>query len=552
MRAFLCLVILLALTLVGCGGSTSTVASGGGGSVPGGKAVKPQVVVAWPARSRDFTGPSAAESVSIVFALPGTMVTQESYAADRPAALTASSPTYTAPLTLPSGAYVLSLTFHSQAGGAGNVVGIATASVQVADDGTVKKADGSDLGAIATTGTIASLAVTVPNSIPAGTPTTILVQATDSKGGTFALSPGAVTYQFLQGASLASFSADGKITGSGGGVSSFSAHSDGVTSPPVSVIFSQVLSSPISLNLQVNHMVYDPASGHIWASVPGSVGAPYGNTVVEINPATGTIIGSIPVGSDPNALAISDDSKRLYVGLDGALSICPVDLNARTALPAFTLAPNTFGGSQTVADLAVQPGNNKVVAAVQADIGDSGIGGPFIYDDGAHRGQTGKLYEGTRLVWPNSSTIFAVNVGFSPQNTFKDTIDATGITKTETFENILLGHHITLIGNKIVSSAGDVVDSASGAKLGKLGGAASGITVAGLANTKEAVVMFDSGGGTVSLTLFDLETYLPKSAFTSTLPFPDYMGEELTRFGSSGFAYHVGGTVYFVGGLPGA
>src|SRR5688572_30652369 len=71
-----------------------------------------------------------------------------------------------------------------------------------------------------------------------------------------------------------------------------------------------------SLSLPTNDLVYDPHSGRLYASIPGSAGAD-GNSVVPIDPATGAVGTPIPVGSEPGKLALSDDGRYLYVGLNG-------------------------------------------------------------------------------------------------------------------------------------------------------------------------------------------------------------------------------------------
>jgi hypothetical protein len=53
-------------------------------------------------------------------------------------------------------------------------------------------------------------------------------------------------------------------------------------------------------------MVYNPANGLFYLSVPSAAGAPYGNTIVSIDPLTGKTGTPIPVGSEPNRLAIMD------------------------------------------------------------------------------------------------------------------------------------------------------------------------------------------------------------------------------------------------------
>src|SRR5829696_3438029 len=55
--------------------------------------------------------------------------------------------------------------------------------------------------------------------------------------------------------------------------------------------------------LTTNDLVYSSATGKIYASVPSSVGSG-GNSIVTIDPATGTVNGSTFIGSEPTHLTI--------------------------------------------------------------------------------------------------------------------------------------------------------------------------------------------------------------------------------------------------------
>lgn len=57
----------------------------------------------------------------------------------------------------------------------------------------------------------------------------------------------------------------------------------------------------------------------------------------------GTIGSSIFVGSEPDKIALSDDSKTLYVGLNGSGSVRKIDLVAQTAGLEFSLSNGIFG-----------------------------------------------------------------------------------------------------------------------------------------------------------------------------------------------------------------
>jgi hypothetical protein len=77
------------------------------------------------------------------------------------------------------------------------------------------------------------------------------------------------------------------------------------------------------LSVDTNDLVFDPAANTFYASRPGNPG-----DVAAIDPTTGTIVKTIPVGSGasttgsgPTQLALSDDGHYLYVALNAESAI---------------------------------------------------------------------------------------------------------------------------------------------------------------------------------------------------------------------------------------
>ena len=54
-----------------------------------------------------------------------------------------------------------------------------------------------------------------------------------------------------------------------------------------------------TLQLTTNDLIYDPGTGRIYASVPGRAPGGIGNSIVAIDPETGTIGPPVFVGSEP-------------------------------------------------------------------------------------------------------------------------------------------------------------------------------------------------------------------------------------------------------------
>lgn len=136
-----------------------------------------------------------------------------------------------------------------------------------------------------------------------------------------------------------------------------------------------------------NAMALNPVNGLLYVSVPSSAGAPYGNSVVSVDPATGVIGTPIPVGSEPDKLAISSDGTTLWVGLDGASTVRRVDLTTGKAGIQFSLGSNvgTYDYPPIVHAIAVLPGTTDSIVISRMNNAYTYQDGVAIYDSGVAR-----------------------------------------------------------------------------------------------------------------------------------------------------------------------
>ena len=96
------------------------------------------------------------------------------------------------------------------------------------------------------------------------------------------------------------------------------------------------------VNLPTGDILYDAANDRILASVLGTGGA-RANTLTAIDPATGTLGASLPIGTDPRDLVISDDGRYVHAAIEDRRSIQLVDLVTQTLGPKVTLSPGFDG-----------------------------------------------------------------------------------------------------------------------------------------------------------------------------------------------------------------
>jgi uncharacterized protein (TIGR03437 family) len=312
----------------------------------------------------------------------------------------------------------------------------------------------------------------------------------------------------------------------------------GVTSPPT-YFFTYV-------PLTANAITYDPVRSLIYCSVP-STAPRFGNSIVAINPDTGDFEKNVFIGSEPNQLALSDDSQYLYVALDGASAIRRLNLASFQPDLQFPLdqgqTPSLIGGySLFVADMRVVPGApNSVVIARRYSGLSPDYAGTAAYDNGVMRPKATPTHTGSReFAFGGSATVLwglVNNVGGMQ----KLTLDSTGITiangnQFSTDISGALGSAIKFDSGLYYLDSGMVVDPNQKTVVGRF--SLSG-PVQPDSSLGRVFIVATPFSGTPSLASFDMRTFVPLGA----LPVPDSIGAGLLRWGTNGVAM-VGGASY--------
>ena len=319
-----------------------------------------------------------------------------------------------------------------------------------------------------------------------------------------------------------------------------------------------------------NSMIYNSVNGLFYLSVPSAAGAPYGNSIVSVDPVTGVLGTPIPVGSEPNRMAITSDGKYLWVALDGTDAVRKVDLTAGAAGLQFSI------GNATVAALAALPGQTDSVVVstyytgytvptgVSLAIYDSGVARPSVISFATYAPfPYALIIDGTRNEIYGPGTVYASSGNY---NTY--TYSASGITlKQATASSLNYGANNTddvqLAGGTLYTSLGQAVNAETGALLGTFYSSANTVAQGSIAvdtTLGKSFILPESysTGGTSSSSapvyIFNTSDYsLAATSFPVSIPYfrADYQyqgptGARLTRWGSNGLAFHgTGGFVSF-------
>ncbi len=314
-------------------------------------------------------------------------------------------------------------------------------------------------------------------------------------------------------------------------------------------------STPLTFTAYVpivnNSMIYNPVNGLFYLSIPSSVGAPYGNSIVSVDPATGNLGTPIYVGSEPNKLAITSDGKYLWVGLDGASAVRKVDLTANTAGLQFPLTVTTCGycgTSVTALALAALPGATDSVVVSLSNIYSSAS--LAIYDSGVLRGSAvslaGNYYYGAYALQVDGTRneIYAGSSGAYYTLTYSATglvnkASATGGSyASSSFDEMQIA------SGSLYTDFGKIYDPESGALLGTI--YSSGTTVSGGTTTADLslgkiFVLASNYSYTSQIQIFNTSNYNLTTASVIPVSFGtsyNNAATRLTRWGTNGLAFH--------------
>jgi hypothetical protein len=238
------------------------------------------------------------------------------------------------------------------------------------------------------------------------------------------------------------------------------------------------------ISLANNGMAYNSVNGLLYVSVPSSAGAPYGNSVVSVDPVTGALGTPIPVGSEPDQLAISSDGTTLWVGLSGTSAIREVNLTTGIAGMQFSLSNNSgiYAYPPKAHAIAVLPGypdSIVVSSALNQYTYEDKLG---IYDSGVLRANVIDLSTISTLpaifVSPTKAEIYATSYesGYQVLSYNSSGVqNLSGNTGTSNF-NVQYGTAIQVDSGVAYLDSGMALDAETGTLLGTF--YSSGTTVA--------------------------------------------------------------------------
>jgi uncharacterized repeat protein (TIGR01451 family) len=309
--------------------------------------------------------------------------------------------------------------------------------------------------------------------------------------------------------------------------------SGGTAASPETGPLSEGESQP--LPFPTNDLVYSKLTGKLYGSLPAAAG-PLGNQVVAIDPATGALGPSFPMGSEPGRLGLSDDGRYLYVGLDSLSAVRRLDLQTGTTEFQFSLGSDAVYGSYIAEALEVLPGHPDTVA-ISRQLPSAYRASLAIYDRGVMRPDTAlSRAPGNRLHFADDgSLLYGISLQEPSLGWYRAAVDASGLTLRDSSRQFFGNNYIALeFGDgRLYTSAGQTFDLQLQELAGQYGFGGSAI----LPDPASGRVFFLSSlppEPGVWLLTEDMKSFLSLGA----IPLPGVTGERgrMLRWGTDGLA----------------
>ena len=306
--------------------------------------------------------------------------------------------------------------------------------------------------------------------------------------------------------------------------------------------------------LGANHILYDPYSRQIMASVGSGTSSIAGNSIAAIQPDAASVGAPVPIGGTPTNLALSSDGQILYTVLPSGTNNAIARFNMLTQQPDFSVP---ISGSAGLGDIATQPGSENTVAV---DLDPNSNIAIFDFDPTSKTAtmrDTTATYGGSCPAFPNASTLYSIDLGESPSALNIWSVVPTGlVSESSYFQNTSITQYFNcykLTGDFLVTVSGGVSNTTT-IPLNQVG-VFEGLPEAGVTNVLTNFAPDASLGlayffATVNpnifsissdtITTFSMQNFMPVS--TLTLPYATYEGStgfssvDMVRWGQDGLA----------------
>jgi hypothetical protein len=310
----------------------------------------------------------------------------------------------------------------------------------------------------------------------------------------------------------------------------------------------------MTLNVGPSFLVSVPATGLVYASIPAAASSD-ANTVLAIDPNTGTTKSVTPVGNTPVLLAASSDGAYLFVGNRGDQTVQRIDLTTNAVEKTFPYTANIYCSGCTTpdaTDLATVPGNPKEVILAQGGwmtlYNDAGVVN-YVPNDGVCCYADPTF--GSIAIAGNPMAVYALPFTidgkfFQVANLTSSGLQYTRYSETNYGGDNTTGNGLTTDGTLLYTSVGQIWDPVTRTKVGTF--PVKTINATSYPNSRNLTVdsatgeiyqvgeLIDTNSSGVVVSAFGIKSH----TLDATLQFPQVQGPieyNIVRWGSDGLAF---------------
>jgi hypothetical protein len=208
------------------------------------------------------------------------------------------------------------------------------------------------------------------------------------------------------------------------------------------------------LSVPANAMIYDPYTRKLVAVLPSSSTTPTGNSLVTVDPVTGTVGTAAAVGSEPNMIVESPGGKYFYIGVGGAHALARFNTASWTVDATIPLvSTGYFGGPVSAIGMTPIPGLENSVSVDNVGILD------FTGTSAVVRTNSALGYNDA--VFPDSGHAYTYDNQSTGSEFYRYTVDAAGVHNVDGSTMLGMGGFsgaLALDQGLIFGSSGGIID----------------------------------------------------------------------------------------------
>lgn len=215
------------------------------------------------------------------------------------------------------------------------------------------------------------------------------------------------------------------------------------------------------INQYANDIVYDSSTAQLIISIPSKDNV-HGNSLGFIDPYFNSPTNYYYIGSEPNPIALTDNFKYIYAGLDGSGNVIKFDIDTKAIKQTINMGSDPMFGPNYAYNISTVPGNDSTIAVSRKSKSTSSPIGVAIYKNGLTLKDSITLnpYYINVIHFFSTSILYGYDDASSAYAFSKMSVNNNGISLISYYMNLFTGakcdFHFS--GKLVVGENGNAVD----------------------------------------------------------------------------------------------